>query len=133
MATSKKVQPTGWVGWVYFAGILLIVRALFEAFFGFVALTKDEILLVTPDQLAVFNFTTWGIVHLVVAAVLLTAGFSILNGGLWGRVIGSLAAGLGIVVSLAFLPAYPLWGIIAIIIDVLILYALVVHGKEAKA
>lgn len=133
MATSKKVQPTGWVGWVYFAGILLIVRAIFEAFFGFVALTKNEILLVTPDQLAVFNFTTWGIIHLIVAVVLLTAGFSVLNGGMWGRIIGTFAAAMGVLVSLAFLPAYPLWCIAAIVIDILIMYALIVHGREAQA
>lgn len=130
MASSN--QPTGWVGWVYFAGILLVVRALFQAFFGFVALTKNEILVVTPDQLAVFNFTTWGIVHLVVAVILLTAGFSVFNGGLWGRVIGSIAAGLGILVNLVYLPAYPLWSIVALVLDMFILYALVVHGKEAK-
>lgn len=131
MASSN--QPTGWVGWVYFAGILLVVRALFQAFFGFVALTKNEILVVTPDQLAVFNFTTWGIVHLVVAVILLTAGFSVFNGGMWGRVIGSIAAGIGILANLVYLPAYPLWSIVALVLDVFILYALVVHGKEAKA
>ncbi len=129
---AKSNQPTGWVGWVYFAGILLIVRALFQAFFGFVALTKNEILVISPDQLAVFDFTTWGIVHLVVAVVLLTAGFSVLNGGMWGRVIGSIAAGVGILANLIYLPAYPIWALVALVLDVFILYALVVHGKEAK-
>lgn len=129
---AKSNQPTGWVGWVYFAGILLVVRALFQAFFGFVALTKNEILVISPDQLAVFDFTTWGIVHLVVAVVLLTAGFSVLNGGMWGRVIGSIAAGVGILANLIYLPAYPIWALVALVLDVFILYALVVHGKEAK-
>lgn len=129
---AKSNQPTGWVGWVYFAGILLIVRALFQAFFGFVALTKNEILVVTPDQLAVFNFTAWGITHLIVAVVLLTAGFSVLNGGMWGRIIGSIAAAVGILVNLVYLPAYPIWALVALVLDVFILYALIVHGKEAK-
>ena len=30
----------------------------------------------------------------------------------------------------AWLAAYPVWGIIALIIDALILYALLVHGRE---
>lgn len=131
MAT-KSNEPTGWVGWVYFAGILLIVRAFFQAFLGFVALTRNEILLVTPDKIAVFNYTTWGIVHLVIGVILLTAGFSVLNGGLWGRIIGSIAAGFGILANIVFLPAYPVWALTALVLDVIILYALLVHGKEAK-
>ncbi len=133
MAKAKKQQPTGWVGWVYFAGVLLIVRALFQAFFGFLALTRQEVFVISEGQLTVLNYTTWGIIHLVVAAILLTAGFSLFSGGVWGRVVGAIAAGLGIVANLVFLPAYPIWALILLILDVVILYAILVHGKEAKA
>ncbi len=129
---ARDSQPSGWVGWVYFAGILMLVRAFFQAFLGIVALTQNDFYLVTSDKIAVFNFTAWGWVHLAASVVLLTAAFSVFQGGMWGRVVGSLMTGLALVANLIFLPAYPIWALIAIVIDVLILYALVVRGDEAK-
>lgn len=129
---ARNDQPTGWVGWVYFAGVLLLVRAFFQALLGIVALMKEDFYVVTPEHLAVFNFTAWGWVHLALAVVLFTAGFSVLHGGMWGRVVAMVAVGLSLLANLAFLPAYPVWAIAAIAIDMLMLYALTVHGREAR-
>lgn len=131
MATPNN-QSTGWVGWVYFAGILMIVRAFFEALMGVVSLTKEDFFVVTSNQLTVFNFTAWGWVHLAVAVVLLTAGFSVLSGHLYGRVVGVVVTAMAMLANLAFLSAYPVWAIAALVIDGFVLYALVVHGAEAK-
>ena len=35
--------------------------------------------------------------------------------------------------NLAFLPAYPLWATVIIVFDVMVIYALVVHGRELRA
>ena len=126
-------QPTGWVGWVYFAGILLLVRAFFQAFLGIVALTKNTFYVVSPSALAVYNYTAWGWVHLVLAVILLTAGFSVMSGHMFGRVVAIIVSGMALVANLVFIPAYPVWAIAAVIIDALILYALIVHGNEVKA
>lgn len=130
--SAKSVEPTGWVGWVYFAGILMLVSAFFQGFLGVVALSQPDFYLVTPSHLAVFNYTNWGWGHIILSIILLTAAFSVLAGGAWGRIVGSLVAGLTILVNLVFLPAYPLWSIAAIIVASLVLYALVVHGAEAQ-
>ena len=130
MATNS--QPSGWVGWVYFAGILMLVRAFFQAFLGIVALTQSNFYVVTSDRLAVYNFTAWGWIHLAISVILLTAAFSVFAGNTYGRIVGSLMVAISLVANLIFLPAYPVWSIVAIIIDSLILYALVVRGAEAK-
>ena len=132
MAVDVK-QPTGWVGWVYFAGILMLIRAFFQGFTGVVALTKPTTFVVTNERLAVFNFTAWGWIHIIFGILLLSAGFSVLAGGMWGRIVGVIMATLAIIANMAFLPAYPIWSIIAIVIDILIIYALVVHAGEARA
>lgn len=125
-------NTNGWVGWVYFAGILMLVRSFFQAFLGIVALSKDDFFVVTQDKLAVFNFTAWGWVHLVLAVIMLTAAFSVFAGGLWGRVVGIFVYSLSLLANLIFLPAYPVWSIAIILMDSLIIYALVVHGDEAR-
>jgi hypothetical protein len=129
--SPRTSNSTGWVGWVYFAGILLLVKAFFQAFLGIVALTRDDFYVVAENQLAVFNFTAWGWLHLILAVVLLTAAFSLFVGGLWGRVIGTVVVSLSLLANLVFLPAYPIWGLAALVIDALILYAILVHGDEA--
>lgn len=125
-------NTTGWVGWIYFAGIILIVRAIFQAFFGIVALSKSSFYVVTQHQLAVFNFQAWGWIDIALAVILLTAGFSLFSGGVWGRIVACFAAGLSLVANLIFLPAYPIWAIAAILLDVLVLYAILVHGDEVR-
>lgn len=129
---QRADNTTGWVGWIYFAGIILVVRAIFQGFFGVVALSKDSFYVVTQHQLAVFNFQAWGWVHIALAVILLTAGFSLFNGGFWGRIVACFAASLSLLANLIFLPAYPIWAIAAILLDVLVLYAILVHGDEVR-
>lgn len=125
-------NSTGWVGWLYFAGILMLIRSFFQAFLGIVALSSDNFYVVTEQNLAVFNFTAWGWVHLILAVVMLSAAFSVFAGGLWGRIVGVFVFSLSLLANLVFLPAYPIWSVTVIVIDALILYALVVHGEETR-
>jgi hypothetical protein len=104
---ARDSQPTGWVGWVYFASLLMFVRGFFP--------------------------TAWGWIDIALGVVLLTAAASVAAGNLYGRVIGAVMVSISMLANLAFLPAYPVWSIIALIIDAFILYALVVRGGEARA
>lgn len=125
-------EVTGWVGWVIFAGIMMIMLGLFEAIAGFVALFRHDYYLVGSNGLLVkVDWTTWGVVHLALAVLVVFAGFAVLQGKVWGRVVGIVLAVLGALVNLAFLAAYPLWNTILIALDVLVIYALAVHGGEA--
>ena len=129
---AKSDGPSGWTGWVYFGGILMLVGAFFQGLLGVVALSKPDFYVVTNENLAVFNFTAWGWGHIILSVLLLTAAFSVFAGGAWGRIFGSLIAGLSILANLVFLPAYPIWSTAAIVIGSLVLYALVIHGGEVK-
>ena len=128
----NNVKVTGWVGWIYFAGIVMVLRGVFEGILGLFALLNNQVFVIGEEQLAVFNFTTWGWIHLILGMVILAAGFAVLNGSMWGRVVGVLLASIALVANMVFIAAHPLWAGIAIALDVVVLYALVVHGGEAK-
>jgi hypothetical protein len=144
-ATSGHAQPplaptppyrsrevTGWVGWVIFAGIMMIMIGLFEAIAGFVALFRPEYYVVGSDGLLVhLNWDAWGWIHIILAVLVVFAGFAVLQGQLWGRLIGIGLAVVGALVNLSFLAAYPLWNTILIALNVIVIYALAVHGREA--
>lgn len=131
--SPRTTNSTGWVGWVYFAGILMIISAIFQGLFGFVALLKNELFVVGPEKLVIVDYTAWGWIHLVLSVILLTAGFSVLSGGAYGRVVGVILASVGFIANMLFLPAYPVWSVIVMVLNIIVLYALVVHGKEAQA
>lgn len=52
---------------------------------------------------------------------------------MWARVVGIILAVVSAVANVAFLAAYPIWSTIVIVVDVLVIYALAVHGREVRA
>ena len=130
--TSQKKEVTGWVGWVYFAGLLLLFAGIFQLVNGFTALLNDTFFLVREENLVVFDFTTWGWVHLLLGLFLVCTGVALFSGNGWARVVAIVLVSLNFVAQFVFLSAYPIWSVIVMIIDLLILYALTVHGDEAK-
>jgi len=123
---------TAWLGWVYFAGIMMITVGFFQAISGLVALFDDGYYLVGSSGLVVsVDYTAWGFVHLLLGIVAFAAGFAVMTGKTWGRTVGIILAVVSAVVNMAFIPAYPLWSILIIAMDVIIIYALAVHGREA--
>lgn len=129
---SHKSKPTGWVGWIFFAGMLMLVVGLFQTIAGFVALFQEEMYLVTSNNLLVFDYSQWGWVHLLWGLILMLSSFSLMAGQMWGRIFGVFLAVVSAIANFAFLPAYPVWSMIIIAMDVLIIYAITVHGRETR-
>jgi hypothetical protein len=130
----REAEPTGWVGWIMFAGVMMVILGVIEAIEGLVALLKDDYYLVRGTDLVVsVDYTTWGWVHLLLGIVVAGAGLGVMVGQMWARVVGILVASLSLIVNIAFLAAYPVWSTIVIAIDILVIYALTVHGRETKA
>jgi hypothetical protein len=78
------------------------------------------------------NYTAWGWVHLVLGLITIAAGFGLLAGQMWARVVGIAMAVLSAVVNLAFIPATPFGSTLVITLDVVVIYAIAVHGGELK-
>lgn len=130
---SSVPAMTGWVGFVVFGGIMLVLLGLFHLFQGIIALADDSYYEATPAGLAVqWSYQTWGWIHLVIGAIGIVVGTGIFLGKLWARVYGVFIAAISAFASLTFLAAYPLWSTILIALDVLVIYALIVHGREVR-
>jgi len=130
MRTSS--EPTGWVGWVWFAGVMMMVIGVFNVIDGLVALFNDQYFAVTQSGLMVWNYTAWGWINLALGVLVAFAGAAVLAGATWGRAVGVLLAGLNMIAQLGFLAAYPAWSVVIIALDVFVIYALIVHGSEAR-
>lgn len=132
-AEHATVRPTGWVGWIIFAGVTMIVLGAFSIIEGLVAVFQRSYYLVGPNNLLVHvNYSTWGWVHFGIGVAVVLVGFGVMTGAMVARVLGIALAVISAIVNLAFIAAYPVWGIIIIALDVLVIYALAVHGREMK-
>ena len=133
-AAYDETEVTGWTGWIGFAAIMLILGGSFQAIAGLAAIFKDEVFAVGKNGLLVsMDFTAWGWVHLVIAALLILAGASLFAGKMYGRIVGVLAAMLSAIANIVFISAYPVWSTIIIAVDVFVIYAIVVHGGELRS
>jgi hypothetical protein len=133
VAYGNQPDPTGWTGWIVFASFMMFLLGAFQAVQGLVALFDDGFYLVTSGNLVVdVNYNVWGTVHLLLGVLLLLTGAGVLTGNLAARTIGVILAGLSALANLLFIEAYPFWSIIIITVDVLVIYALTVHGRELK-
>jgi hypothetical protein len=126
-------DPTGWTGWALFAGYMMIMLGCFQAVEGFVAIFDKGYYHVTPSGLVVsIDYTAWGWTHLLLGALILISGVGVLAGNVAARVVAVILAGLSALANLLFVEAYPIWSIIIITVDVLVIYALTVHGRELR-
>jgi hypothetical protein len=126
-------QTTAWAGWVVFGGVMLIMLGAFQIIEGLVALFDDGFYLHTNRVVVDVNFNTWGWIHTIIGVVAVLAGLGLLAGNLAARIVGVIVACLSAVVNLAFISAYPVWSTIMIALDVIVIYAIIVHGRELKS
>ena len=129
----EPTEATGWVGWVAFGAMMMVLLGSFQLIAGLVALFDDGYYLVVSDKLLVsVNYTTWGWVHLIVGLAALAAGFGLFTGAMWARILGVSVALVSAIVNLGFINAFPVWALTMITFDVIVIYAIMVHGGELK-
>ena len=122
---------TGWSGWLSFAAVMLGLLAAFHVIAGLTALFNDDYFVVGSNGLVVnIDYTAWGFIHLGIGVLLAAGAVSLMSSGMFGRVVAVIAATVSAIVNLSFIAAYPVWSAVMIAVDVIVIYAVVVHGRE---
>jgi hypothetical protein len=130
---STRTVASGWVGWIWFAGLVLVLVGTINAIEGLAAIVEDDVFVTTGQGgLLVFDLTTWGWVHLLLGALQILAGLALFSGATWARITAIVLVMLSVIGHIAWLNAQPVWSVIVIVLDLLVLWALVVHGDEAR-
>ena len=125
-------QRTGWTGWVAFAGVMMIIGGALNLFYGIIAAVNDDWAVWTNRAVVYLDISQWGWVHIIVGLIVLLSGFGVFTGNILARTVGVVIASISLVVNFFFLPAYPIWSIIVITIDALVIWALTAHGGEMR-
>ena len=114
-------------GWYDFAGAMFGIAGAFNAIQGLSAIFKKEVF--SEEALVYKDLQFWGWVWLIVGIVQIAAAIMLFSGQ--GRVLGIVLAAISAVVSLTSLGAFPVWSIVVIAIDVLIIHGLTTRADVA--
>jgi hypothetical protein len=122
--TPQDAAATGRSGMLLFAGIVMVVGGIYHGLSGFAAVLRDQVYITTPGYTYEFDLTAWGWTHLVLGLVLAGTGIGVVQNRAWARATGIALAVLSLVANFLFLPHYPFWSIMIIVMDVVIIYGL---------
>lgn len=133
MSTDQYRGSSAWGGWLIFAAIVLGTVGFVNAIQGLAALVKDEVYLVTKSGLLVTaDFTAWGWTLLIWGVLMVLVALGLVGARGWARWIAVGVVVVNLIIQFAWFPAYPLWSLVAIGLDMTVLYALTARWDEAQ-
>lgn len=122
---------SGWtIGFAVFAGVMLTLVGIFHALAGLAAIIDDKYFVVGVNYAYEVDTTAWGWIHLIAGVVVIAAGYGVFSGAAWARVVGITLASLSAIANFFFIPYQPVWAMLIIALDVLVIAALAAYGPE---
>ena len=122
---SRKAQRNPMAAGIsVFAAAMLMMSGLAEALNGVAALINDSFLVRVGGYIYEFDTTTWGWIHLLLGAAFVAVGVFILMDKSWAYLVGIVLAVLNGLLNFLWLPISPIWAVVFIAINVLIIWAL---------
>jgi type III secretory pathway component EscV len=126
-------RTNAWSGWITFATVMLTMIGAFNVAEGLAALMMTTVSYIDAGRLVVVNLTAWGVLALFSGALLIAIGLGLFARSELARTAAVVLVALHALIQLATLAAFPVWSLLMIALDVLVLFALTVHWSEAKA
>src|SRR3954447_25596976 len=130
----NDVPRVAGAGWLFFAGTVLGLAGIMRLIdaiwaFSYNGALPDGL----KDGLLGSNLDNYGWTWLIVGLVLISASFMILVRSQFARWVGYLAATLGAVSAMTWMPYYPVWSLTYVGTAVLVFYALAKYGGRDAA
>jgi hypothetical protein len=133
MSQTEYREPSGWAtGAVLFAGILMIIIGIFEAFNGLNAIFEDQFYAVTENYIFDIDVTAWGWIHLLLGILVIFGGYAVMAGRTWGRILALIMATLAAIANFVYIPYYPFWSILMIALAIWVIWALTARWHEVS-
>lgn len=110
-------------GTTFAAAILLLTAAIMTLLQGISAVAGDDLLVVGFSYSYEFDVTTWGWIHIGLAILLAAIALGLFSGAIWARAAAITIAAVSIVANFLWLPYYPLWSILIITLDLIVIWA----------
>jgi hypothetical protein len=123
---TEKPSHTG-AGWILFAALMFVIAASLNVIWGIAAVSSSHFFVANAHYI-ISDLNTWGWVAIGLGVVEALAALSIWRGGSFGRWFGIIVAGVGVLVAMMSIPAYPFWSLTLVALYTLVVYGLAVYG-----
>src|SRR3954451_1461420 len=119
-------------GRVVFAATLLLIVGSLNILYGIGAL-DDANIFVNDTRFILSDLNTLGWILIVLGVIQLSAGFSLMAGNAYGRILGIIAGSLGAIGALLSIGgAYPWWSLAVFALCVYVVHGIVIFGKDER-
>jgi hypothetical protein len=125
-------RSTAWTGWIVFAGTMIMVISSINIFEGLLALINNERVVAAEGNFVIVDMTSWGWTLVLSGLVMLGIGIGLLAGAGWARIAAIVVIGVHAVAQVAWIGAYPIWSLLMIALDTIVLVALCARWSEAR-
>jgi hypothetical protein len=116
-------------GWLFFAGTVLGIAGIMRVLDAIWAFRSNQLL---DDGLLGEKIENYAWLWLIVGIILIIASFLVLTRSQLARWIGIIAAAIGTISAVAWMPYYPVWALVYVAIGVFVIYALAVYGGRER-
>jgi hypothetical protein len=128
MSSARPTHQRYSSGWIAFAAAYLIVAGGMNVIWGIVALSNKSAF--HESGLVWSSLNTWGWIAIVLGGFQVLGGFLVSARQFSGQWLAGVLAILGIFAHFFELGAYPIWSVIALVCNGLVLWAVTAHGDE---
>lgn len=131
---DRPVKGAESSGWIAFAAILLFINGCFSGFWGLAAVLNDEVVTVGGGAgVVIWDITAWGWAAMGIGLLLILTSIGLFTGNSAARWLAIVFATVSALFQFGVVTAFPLWAIMVIVIDLVVIYHLVAHWREPSA
>lgn len=117
---------------VFFGATMLVVIGVFQVIQGLAAIMNDEFFAETHDYTFQVDVTVWGWLHLALGILLIVGGVSLFRGSRMAGIFATVLAGLGAIANFVFLPYFPFWALLIILLNIWVIWSIATSGILSK-
>ncbi|HEX3588622.1 MAG TPA: hypothetical protein VHV74_03245 [Pseudonocardiaceae bacterium] len=130
---ATRGTSTAWTGWVIFSALMMLIIGVINILQGLAGLILPARSVVVQDRLYVVNSNGWALTVLIFGAVLVCVGLGVMTARSWARYTAIVIVGLHAISQIGWLAAYPIWSLLMLALDVVVLYALTARWPDMNS
>ena len=125
-------EATGWTGWVAFAAFIMMLSGTLTVISGFIAVINHNWTVWNNDGVPFGTTYWWGWWTMLVGVTVIAIGAALRRGSMFARTVAVFVAAGSLISQFISLNLAPMWSLTVIVIDLLVIWAVIMHGKEMK-
>jgi hypothetical protein len=128
---DTMTEPSG-SGWIVFASIILAIAGVYGLIWGLVGYFRSAFF-VDGARYVFWDLRVWSWIIIGFSIVTLIASGALLSRAQWARWFAITIAGLSMIANMMAVQAYPIWSLLLIGLNILIIYGLAAHGRRTES